>query len=180
MKSEHIKTSKLLSYVLRHNPGEFGVTLDPRGWVDISTLLEALGKSGKSVSRETLEEVVQTNDKQRFAISEDHSRIRANQGHSIEVDLEYAPADPPEFLFHGTVDRFMDAIRAEGLKKMQRHHVHLSENFETAIKVGQRRGKPVILEVRAAEMMNAGHAFFVTPNRVWLTDAVPPEFIKFE
>ena len=129
--------------------------------------------------RATLLEIVRTNDKQRFALSEDGTRIRANQGHSVKVDLALTPQQPPEVLYHGTVDKFIDAIRNTGLQKGERHHVHLSPDLITATKVGQRRGKPVILTIRAAAMAKASHPFYLSDNGVWLTDAVPPEFINF-
>ncbi len=173
------RISKLLSYVLRHRPDEFGVVLDESGWVEVEVLLAALGRHGKSISRETLLHVVATNDKKRFVFSDDQTLIRASQGHSISVDLGYEAAEPPEVLYHGTVAAFLESIRSEGLKKGSRHDVHLSETKETAQKVGSRRGKPIILEVRALEMAAAGHAFFVTPNRVWLTNHVPSQFIDF-
>lgn len=171
--------SKFLSLVLRHEPGKIGIALDEQGWTDCRELIEAAGRRGKKFSYETLLEVVRTNDKQRFALSEDGKRIRANQGHSVSVDLALVPGDPPEFLYHGTVAKFLDAIRAEGLRKGERHHVHLSPDLTTAMRVGERRGAPVILSVRSDEMAAAGYLFFRSENGVWLTDAVPPLFIDF-
>jgi putative RNA 2'-phosphotransferase len=171
--------SKFLSLVLRHEPGKIGITLDEQGWTDCRELIEAAGRRGKKFTYETLLEVVRTNDKQRFALSEDGKRIRANQGHSVSIDLALVQQDPPGLLYHGTVPKFLAAIRAEGLRKGERHHVHLSPDLTTATKVGERRGKPVILSVRSAEMAAAGHPFFRSENGVWLTDAVPPEFIEF-
>ena len=129
-------------------------------------------------TRAELDEIVATSDKQRFAFSDDGRRIRASQGHSVEVDLGYHPAEPPDVLFHGTVEKFLPSIREQGLLKGTRHHVHLSPDEETAHKVGQRRGKPVILKVNASEMYTAKFAFFVTPNAVWLTEHVPPQYIE--
>ncbi len=171
--------SKFLSLVLRHEPGRIGITLDENGWTDCRELIEAAGRHGMSFNYETLVEVVHTNDKQRFSFSEDGKRIRANQGHSVTVDLSLEPQVPPEFLYHGTVAKFLDSIRGGGLHKGERHHVHLSPDLVTATKVGARRGKPVILSIRAAEISAAGQPFYVTANGVWLTDAVPPEFIDF-
>jgi len=142
-------------------------------------LLEAMARHGKHISRETLQFVVQTNDKQRFSFSEDGKQIRANQGHSVHVDLGYRSAKPPEILLHGTPARFAESIRQDGLKKMDRHHVHLHLDAATATAVGSRRGKPVLLKIRAREMARQGYEFFVTPNNVWLTEHVPPEFIEF-
>jgi putative RNA 2'-phosphotransferase len=172
-------TSKFLSLVLRHQPETIGLTMDPAGWVSVDELLEKMRMHGQKLSFEELEEVVETNDKKRFAFSDDLSKIRASQGHSIEVDLEYVPTVPPEFLYHGTVDKFIALIKAEGLKKMSRTHVHLSKDLETATKVGSRRGKPVILTVRTGDMHRAGMEFFLSANNVWLCDAVPAEYIEF-
>jgi putative RNA 2'-phosphotransferase len=172
--------SKFLSYVLRHDPQSIGVTLSPAGWIGIDELLAASAKHGRRITRAELEEVVRTSDKQRFAVSDDGSQIRANQGHSVVVDLGYEPATPPEFLYHGTTEKFLDSIRRHGLQKRSRHHVHLSPNEETARAVGGRRGKAVILTIRARQMHEAGCEFYVTPNSVWLTDAVPPEFIAWD
>ena len=170
-------TSKFLSFVLRHKPDAIGIVLDDAGWVDVDVLLRACGDHGRALSRAELDEVVARNPKRRFALSEDGRRIRANQGHSTEVDLGYAPADPPDVLFHGTVARLLPSIREKGLLRMDRHHVHLSADEATARNVGSRRGKPVLLRIDAQAMKDAGHAFFCTPNGVWLTESVPPRFI---
>ena len=172
-------TSKFLSLVLRHQPEKIGIRLDDAGWVDVDVLLRAMAGHGNGISPETLDYVVRTNDKKRFAFSEDGQRIRANQGHSVDVDLGYKSAEPPEILFHGTPTRFIESIRRDGLKKMDRHHVHLHVDKATSVAVGSRRGKPVLLEVRAQDMACQGHEYFVTPNNVWLVDYVPVEFIDF-
>src|ERR1035437_1944394 len=174
-----ITISKFLSLVLRHKPDEIGITLDEAGWVDVTTLLEAMSCHGNAVSPEELQEVVATSDKKRFAFSYDGLRIRANQGHSVEIDLGLAPVPPPEMLYHGTATRFLPAIRQQGLLKMARHHVHLSGDAQTASKVGERHGKLVILQVRSGDMHRAGLTFFRSANGVWLTDAVPPEYLVF-
>lgn len=180
MNEKNVKrTSKFLSLVLRHQPEKIGISLDHAGWVDVDVLLDATARHGRRISRRTLDYVVRTNDKQRFSFSQDGKRIRANQGHSIDVELGYQPAEPPEILLHGTPTRFIRSIRQDGLKKMSRHHVHLHADEATAVAVGSRRGKPVLLKVRAQEMARRGHQFFVTPNHVWLTDHVPVEFIEF-
>lgn len=173
------EVSKFLSYVLRHRPDAIGVELSPAGWVSVDELLAATARHGKPITREQLDEVVHTSDKQRFAFSEDGLQIRANQGHSVRIDLGYEAATPPQTLYHGTTEKYLADIRREGLKKRSRHHVHLSDTVETATAVGARRGKPVVLSIRAAEMHAAGHEFYVTPNNVWLTDAVPPEYLEF-
>ncbi len=173
------RTSKFLSHVLRHRPDKIGIELDSSGWVDINELLEAANRHGKLLTHETLETVVQSNDKQRFSFSEDGSKMRANQGHSVEVELEYEAAEPPTVLYHGTVAKFLNDIRRVGLQKGSRHDVHLSPTLETATAVGSRRGKPIILTIHARKMHEAGFQFFVTPNNVWLTDHVPSDYIEF-
>lgn len=173
------RISKSLSYVLRHRPDMVGIELDEAGWVDVQVLLDAMNDHGKSITREQLDQVVATNDKRRFSISSDGTMIRANQGHSVSVELGYSQAVPPETLYHGTVERFLPLIQKDGLQKRKRHHVHLSPSTETAGKVGQRRGKPLILLVRAKVMHDAEHQFYQTPNDVWLVNSVPPEFIQF-
>lgn len=170
---DRVKVSKRMSLALRHAPERFGLTLDQAGWVEVASLLNALG-----LTRDQLDEVVTTNDKQRFALSDDGARIRANQGHSVAVDLKLEQATPPAVLYHGTVERFLAAIRAEGLRPMARHDVHLSASVETARKVGARRGAPVILEVAAEKMYGDGHTFRVSENGVWLTTAVPPSYLS--
>jgi putative RNA 2'-phosphotransferase len=170
-----VKVSRKLSYILRHRPDSVGITLSPDGWVEISTLLAALAKSGTSLTRAELGQVVSDNDKKRFAIEGD--RIRASQGHSVEVDLGYAPAVPPAVLYHGTATRHLASINGQGLIRGDRHHVHLSADTETAHKVGSRHGKPVILTVGASAMVEAGHAFFISANGVWLTKSVPRLFL---
>jgi len=170
--------SKFLSFVLRHEPGAAGVALDTAGWVDVDVLLKACAKSGHSLSRSALEEIVATCSKQRFAFSQDGRRIRANQGHSTAVELGHEPAEPPHILFHGTIRRVLPAIRESGLLRMERHHVHLSADEATALAVGSRRGKPVVLRVNARAMRHAGHEFLRTPNGIWLTDTVPSCFIS--
>ena len=173
------RISKFLSLVLRHQPQTIGITLDENGWVDIGELLKGMALARNRVSREQLEHVVASNDKQRFTISDDGQRIRAKQGHSVEVDLGYQAATPPEYLCHGTPARFVKFIRASGLKKMNRHHVHMHADRKLAAEVGGRRGRPVLLIIRSLEMREAGNKFFVTENNVWLADHVPQEFIDF-
>ncbi|MDB6174401.1 MAG: 2-phosphotransferase [Chthoniobacteraceae bacterium] len=176
---QRIRTSKFLSLILRHEPERIGLKLDQSGWIGVEMLLDACRKHGMLLKQADLEEVVATNEKKRFAFSEDGRQIRASQGHSVEVALGYPPQPPPRELFHGTATRFLDAIRKEGLCKGARHHVHLSSDAETAQKVGHRHGKPVVLIVRTAEMQTRGHAFFLSENGVWLTESVPAEFIVF-
>ncbi|MES4887048.1 RNA 2'-phosphotransferase [Streptomyces sp. NPDC096012] len=172
-----VKVSKYLSRHLRHQPERIGLTPDAGGWVEIAALISAAGAHGFRFTREELDHVVATNDKRRFVI--EGTRIRASQGHSIEVDLGLPPATPPPYLYHGTVPRNLDAIRTEGLKPMDRHDVHLSADRETATRVGARRGRPVVLTVDAGAMHRAGHVFRVSANGVWLTAAVPPHYLRF-
>ncbi|MFF7340664.1 RNA 2'-phosphotransferase [Streptomyces sp. NPDC008163] len=171
-----VKVSKYLSKHLRHQPERIGLTLDAHGWVPIEELLSAAARHHFPISRAELDHVVASNDKKRFAV--DAGRIRASQGHTVAVDLGLPPAEPPACLYHGTVGRSLDAIRAEGLRPMNRTHVHLSPDRETATSVGARRGRPVVLSVDAGAMHRAGHTFWVSANGVWLTDAVPAEFLR--
>lgn len=153
-----------------------GLALDNNGWAQISELIQCASKSGNKFSREQLEEVVRTNDKKRFSISEDGHRIRANQGHSINVDLALEAIQPPEQLYHGTATRFLESILKDGLQPKGRHHVHLSQDIETALKVGQRHGQPTVLEIEAQRMNLEGYSFYCSDNGVWLTDEVPPQY----
>lgn len=171
--------SKFLSLVLRHDPAVIGIELDEGGWVDVSTLLEAMMRHRPEITRERLLEIVETNDKQRFAYSEDRMRIRASQGHSIGVDLDLLPSTPPDLLFHGTAEENLNSIRENGLLRGQRDHVHLSADDATAETVGARHGKPVVLEIASKQMAESGFIFYVSDNGVWLTAYVPSTFIVF-
>lgn len=169
------KLSKALSYYLRHAPHELNLQLQPGGWVEQADLLQALQIKNIQATPADLQRVTETSDKQRFAIQ--GSRIRANQGHSTEVDLELQPQVPPAFLYHGTPSRSVAPILEQGLLKGERHHVHLSPDPQTATQVGQRRGKPVILTVDAQKMHQQGYLFYCSANGVWLTEQVPPQFV---
>ncbi|MGW1223819.1 RNA 2'-phosphotransferase [Streptomyces sp. NPDC001515] len=171
-----VKVSKYLSKHLRHQPERIGITLDAHGWVAIDDLLKALARHRVPLTRAELDHVVATNDKRRFAIEGD--RIRASQGHTVDVDLGLPPAEPPAYLYHGTVARFLEPIREQGLRPMNRTHVHLSPDRETATRVGARRGRPVVLSVDAGAMHRQGHVFRVSANGVWLADAVPARFLR--
>lgn len=179
MNSDHVKVSKLLSLVLRHQPEAIGLTLDAQGWADVEELIRLVNASGRTLTRPLLDRVVAENDKKRFAFNEDGTRIRASQGHSVDVDLALEPIAPPDRLFHGTATRFLDSIRATGLHSANRQHVHLSADTATATKVGQRHGKAVVLVVRAGDMLAAGHTFYRSANGVWLTNSVPVAFLEF-
>jgi putative RNA 2'-phosphotransferase len=170
--------SKFLSLVLRHEPQSIGLTLDEAGWADVDELLAKAEAAGKRLDRVLLQHVVDTNDKRRFALSDDGARIRANQGHSIDVALGLPVVTPPDVLYHGTATRFLDSILATGLDRRQRHHVHLTESVTTATVVGQRYGKLVLLAVDARRMCMDGHVFHCSDNGVWLTDAVAPHYLS--
>ena len=172
------QTSKFLSLVLRHEPQRVGIELDEAGWVAVDELLSGCRRAGLALTFDELREIVRTSDKQRFALSEDGTRIRANQGHSVPVELGLEPLAPPEVLYHGTADRFLEPIRRDGLRPQGRHHVHLSETVDAASAVGRRHGKLVVLEVRAGDMQRTGIAFFRSTNGVWLTDHVPPQYLR--
>jgi putative RNA 2'-phosphotransferase len=174
-----VSISKFLSLVLRHKPEAVGITLDDSGYVDVEVLLAACAAHGRPISRAELFSVVRDNDKQRFAVSADQKRIRANQGHSVAVELDHTPCAPPEILYHGTVLRFIASIRKQGLLKGARHHVHLSASRDVAVRVGERRGRPIILQVRAQALCTAGYTFFRTPNDVWLVEHVPAQYLIF-
>ncbi|MBB1256977.1 RNA 2'-phosphotransferase [Streptomyces sp. OF3] len=171
------RVSKYLSRHLRHRPEGIGIRLDEHGWVAVPVLLRAAARHGFPIDRAELETVVTANDKQRFALDRDADRIRAQQGHSVPVDLGLPPREPPDFLFHGTVGRFLPAIRREGLRPMRRHAVHLSTDRDTALRVGARRGRPVVLTIRSGEMHRDGHVFRLSGNGVWLVTAVPPRYV---
>ncbi len=174
------RTSKFLSLVLRHQPETAHITLDASGWVHVDELLAGCAKARRSLSRADLAHIVKTNAKKRFEFSADGARIRASQGHSVEVDLNYEPKAPPSILYHGTATRFLESIRAQGLLKMNRHHVHLSAETKMTMQVGARHGKPVLLTILAADMHQAGHPFRLSTNGVWLVEHVPVQFIKFD
>ena len=173
-----VTQSKFLSLVLRHSPQTIGLKLDSAGWAQTDELLACLARAGRRMSLAQLQAVVAGNNKQRFAFSEDGSRIRANQGHSIKVELELKPQQPPAQLYHGTATRFLDAIFQQGLTRQNRHHVHLSASVETASTVGRRHGKLALLTVDAARMAADGHVFYCSDNGVWLTDAVPVGYLS--
>jgi putative RNA 2'-phosphotransferase len=169
--------SKLMSLVLRHKPETIGLQLDENGWANVQELIQKINESGTAVDAAIINIVVDTNDKKRFAFNEDKTRIRASQGHSIEVELNLKAIQPPDVLYHGTTDRFLESIFTTGLTKQQRQHVHLSELVTTAKAVGSRHGKPVILTINAKAMTVAGFSFYLSDNGVWLVDSVPVEYI---
>ena len=173
------KISKRMSLALRHKPDALDLQLDEQGWTTVDALIKGFHNKGIELSLERLQQVVSENNKKRFTFNEDGTMIRANQGHSINIDLGFAPTTPPPTLFHGTATRFLNSIKAAGLEKRSRQHVHLSADKDTASQVGKRHGKLVILIVRSAEMQERGFEFYLSKNGVWLTDHIPAEFIDF-
>lgn len=172
-----IKTGKYISYLLRHHPEEAGLTLDEHGWADVDLLVEAVARTNECFTRETLDEIVAANNKQRYSYNEDGTLIRANQGHSIPVDVQLPEAEPPEFLWHGTGEKYVDSIDEIGLIPKSRLYVHLSEDTETARQVGSRHGNPVVYKVLTARMAEDGYTFFLSVNGVWLTKEVPVRYL---
>lgn len=175
MGEEYKKISKYLSYILRHKPESIGLTLDVNGWANIDELIEKTTEI--AISKTLINEVVKTSDKQRFIISEDQMKIRANQGHSVNIDLNLVAKEPPNILYHGTAEDSVNPIMKEGIKPNSRQYVHLSENIETAWKVGSRHGKPVILTINCEAMFLDGYEFYLSNNGVWLTNYVPSKYI---
>ncbi len=176
--SRRIKVSKYLSKHLRHEPERVGLTLAPGGWVSVDELLAACIRQRFVITRKELVEVVETNDKRRFSFDSSGRRIRANQGHSTAVDLQLEPLAPPDVLYHGTGERAVGQIQSDGLRKMARHHVHLSPDSPTALKVGARHGRPAVFAVDSARMAAYGLTFYRSQNGVWLVDAVPPRYLR--
>ena len=176
----HQRASKYMSLLLRHNPGAGGLTLDAGGWVAVARLLGALNKKGHAISFAGLKAIVEENDKQRFAFSQDGTMIRASQGHSIAVDLGLVAQCPPATLFHGTSTSVLDAIRASGILKQKRQYVHLSATEETAFTVGRRHGHAIVLTVDTAKVLATGRKFYLADNGVWLVDHVPQTCIDWK
>lgn len=170
--------SKFLSLVLRHSPETIGIELDENGWVSVDQLLSCMSKNGNPISIEFLNQVVANNDKKRFAFSDDGLRIRASQGHSVDINLGLSPIEPPSILYHGTATRFLESILEHGLTSQSRTHVHLSKSIETAYSVGKRHGSPVVLLIDAHQMFLDGHQFFQSENGVFLTDHVDVKYIS--
>ncbi len=178
-KEAHIEASRFLAYVLRHKPDSIGISLDEHGWADVSELVAGISKQ-RIFSLQMLEEIVTTDAKGRYSFNEDHTLIRANQGHSIPVDVDLKATEPPAVLYHGTATKYISSIEKEGLIAKSRLYVHLSPDFETAIKVGKRHGKPVVLKVNAKAMANDGAEFYLSENGIWLTKAVPFKYLTVE
>lgn len=176
---KHVKLSRFLSFILRHKPEAIGLTLDSQGCLLVDDLIEGVNATGKyNVDRSILDELVSTDNKGRYSYDSTGTKIRANQGHSVEVDVGLLEKTPPATLYHGTSGKHIDDIMKHGLNKMTRTYVHLSEDYDTAVNVGSRRGAPVILKIDTAKMNEAGHKFYISKNGVWLTDVVPVQFVS--
>ncbi|HYG50873.1 MAG TPA: RNA 2'-phosphotransferase [Flavobacteriales bacterium] len=178
MSKNEINISKFLSLVLRHKPETIGIHLDQNGWTNVDELISKANNYGIKFDRETLNHIVETNSKKRFAFNETLDKIRASQGHSVEIELGYTNQKPPEILYHGTGEKLVQSILETGLEKRSRQHVHLSSTIETALKVGQRHGKPFVFKVLAEQMYTDNFQFFISDNGVWLTDNVPTKYLK--
>jgi len=172
-----VRLGRFISLVLRHDPSAAGITLDKHGWAETDKLLSGMRKQGYEIDRDILERIVRENNKNRYSFNEDHSKIRANQGHSVDVDVEMKACVPPDVLYHGTAGRFIGSIRKNGITRQFRQHVHLSADMETAAAVGRRHGKPAVLQINAAKMAADGYIFWLSENGVWLCEQVPVEYI---
>ena len=178
--SGDIKLGKFLSLVLRHHPDAAGISLDEHGWADVQELLAGVRRSGRQIDMETLERIVRENNKQRYSFNADHTKIRANQGHSLPVDVELTAMKPPRYLYHGPAARFLPAIHQEGIRKMDRQYVHLSGDFQTAMEVGRRHGSPVVITINAEAMAHDGETFYLSENGVWLCEHVAPLYFSLK
>lgn len=175
-----IKTGKFLSLILRHHPETIGIKLDKNGWADVEELINGIRKSEKKIDIIDLKRIVQNNDKKRYSFNEDFTKIRANQGHSINVDVELKQCCPPEYLYHGTAEKYINKISKEGIKKQSRQFVHLSNDIYTAEKVGIRHGKVKVLKIMSDKMYNNGYKFYLSENNIWLTEYIPTDYIIFQ
>jgi putative RNA 2'-phosphotransferase len=180
MRNASKSKSKFLSLILRHKPDVIGITLDENGWTSIAQLIDKAHLHGVDITLDELHAIIASDDKQRFAMSSDQKRIRANQGHSLKIDLQLQPSIPPKVLYHGTAARNLASIKEQGILKGKRHHVHLSMDQETAFAVGSRYGKPIIIVVDAQRMINDKFIFYQTANAVWLTEFVPAAYLRFD
>lgn len=177
MKNELVKLSKFISLILRHDPAKINITLDEHGWAKVDELINGINQHGHYLDQEMLDQIVATNNKKRFCFNEDHTLIRANQGHSIQVDVELPEKIPPKLLYHGTAINNLDKIKQSGIKKMNRLYVHLSKDVETATKVGSRHGKPVVLIIDTQAMIKDGYKFYYSLNEVWLCDDIDYRYV---
>lgn len=177
-KGKYSSTSKFISLILRHKPDTIGISLDNHGWADVKQLIAGIKNAGHNINMDILEEIVRTDEKGRYSFNKDKTLIRANQGHSIAVDVELQEKEPPEILYHGTASKYLGEILRDGLKPMGRLYVHLSKDIETAIQVGQRHGKPVVLKVHSGEMYINGIKFYLSENGVWLVKSVATKYLE--
>jgi len=171
-----VRLGRFLSLVLRHDPSAAGIALDEHGWADVSELLAGVNRTGRKIDLPTLERIVRENNKRRYSFNEDHTKIRANQGHSVQVDVELKEMEPPKYLYHGTASRFFPSIQAEGIRKMSRQYVHLSSDFATAVTVGRRHGAPMVITIDAEAMARDGITFYRSENGVWMCEWVEPKY----
>ncbi|HBF7094268.1 TPA: RNA 2'-phosphotransferase [Clostridioides difficile] len=176
--SKKDKLSIFISLILRHKPEIIGIKLDEYGYADVNELIEKINNAGRNINIEILEQIVKEDNKQRYSFNEDRSKIRVNQGHSINVDVELKELEPPEYLYHGTATRFLDNIKNEGIIKQSRLYVHLSRDIDTAIKVGKRHGTPVILKINTGKMYENGYKFYLSENNVWLCEYIPFKYVE--
>lgn len=178
MKNSKENKSKFISLVLRHHPEAAYIQLDEHGWADVEQLLAGMRKTGRKINKAELEEIVRTDEKQRYSFNEDKTLIRANQGHSISVDVGLKEQEPPQYLYHGTAVGFYESIQKQGLRPMSRLYVHLSKDVETAVNVGKRHGKPIVLRIHSGVMYRDGVSFYLSENGVWLTKKVEPKYFE--
>lgn len=178
--NDHTKISKFISLVLRHNPQVIGITLDEFGFADVSELINGISEKGYMLNQDILFEIVETDNKKRYIFNKGKTKIRANQGHSIKINLELKKQKPPNILYHGTAEKYYDSIMQNGIQKRSRTHVHLSTDFQTAIEVGRRHGKPIVFKVDSKSMYEKNYEFFLSDNGVWLTFFVSNEFLSIE
>ncbi len=176
MRGNHTGTSRFISLILRHKPEVIGITLDEHGWANVEELIAGVNQT-RPLDRTGLEEIVRTDEKQRYSFNADKTKIRANQGHSVPVDVELEAVTPPEILYHGTGEKYVESIEARGLIPKTRLYIHLSGDYETAFKVGARHGTPRIYQVHAGQMTADGYVFYRSVNGVWLTKEVPLKYL---
>ncbi|AKP44796.1 TPA: RNA 2'-phosphotransferase [Clostridioides difficile] len=176
--SKKDKLSIFISLILRHKPETIGIKLDDYGYADVNELIEKINNTGRNINIEILEQIVKEDNKQRYSFNDDRSKIRANQGHSINVNVELRELEPPKYLYHGTATRFLDNIKNEGIIKQSRLYVHLSRDIDIAVKVGKRHGTPVILKINTGKMYENGYKFYLSENNVWLCEYIPFKYVE--
>lgn len=176
--SKKDKLSVFISLILRHKPEIIGIKLDDYGYADVNELIEKINNTGRNINIEILEQIVKEDNKQRYSFNDDRSKIRANQGHSINVNVELRELEPPRFLYHGTATRFLDNIKKEGIVSKSRLYVHLSNDIDTAVQVGKRHGTPVILKINTGKMYENGYKFYLSENNVWLCEYIPFKYVE--